>query len=134
VTSIEPPPGGRFRPTFSGELCRSLSTERSAICRCCPPESWRGPRSANADLVHATFTCIGVPFEFKTGTWPRLLPSVIAGQSDLMRSNLYYTPTRAEQVDFVTYLLATARGLVHKGNPSSTTLAGRAPPDERKPR
>jgi polar amino acid transport system substrate-binding protein len=36
-----------------------------------------------------------------------------------MWSNLYYTPTRAEQVDFVTYLLAATRGLVHKGNPKS---------------
>jgi len=37
--------------------------------------------------VRATFACIGVPFEFKTGGWSGLLPSVIAGQSDLMWSN-----------------------------------------------
>jgi polar amino acid transport system substrate-binding protein len=73
----------------------------------------------DADLVRATFACIGVPFEFKTGAWSGLLPSVIAGQSDLMWSNLYYTPKRAEQVDFVTYLLAATRGLVHKGNPKN---------------
>jgi polar amino acid transport system substrate-binding protein len=34
-----------------------------------------------------------------------------------MWSNLYYTPTRAEQVDFVTYLLAATGGMVKKGNP-----------------
>ena len=62
---------------------------------------------------------LGVPFEFKTGAWSGLLPSVIAGQSDVMWSNLYYTPTRAEQVDFVTDRLAATRGLVHKGNPKN---------------
>jgi polar amino acid transport system substrate-binding protein len=47
------------------------------------------------------------------------LPSVIAGQSDMMWSNLYYTATRAEQVNFVTYLLAATRGVVRKGNPKN---------------
>jgi polar amino acid transport system substrate-binding protein len=36
-----------------------------------------------------------------------------------MWSNLYYTPPRAEQVDFVTYLNAATRGMVHKGNPKN---------------
>jgi polar amino acid transport system substrate-binding protein len=90
-----------------------------------PPYTFRDPANfdhligLDADLVRATFACIGVPFEFKTGAWSGLLPSVIAGQSDLMWSNLYYTPTRAEQVDFVTYLLAATRGLVHRGNPKN---------------
>jgi polar amino acid transport system substrate-binding protein len=88
-----------------------------------PPYTYRDPENfdhligLDADLVRAAFTCIGVPFEFKTGAWSGLLPSVIAGQSDVMWSNLYYTPARAEQVDFVTYLIAATRGLVHKGNP-----------------
>jgi polar amino acid transport system substrate-binding protein len=73
----------------------------------------------DAELVRATFACIGVPFEFKTGSWSGLLPSVIAGQADLMWSNLYYTPARAEQVDFVTFLLAATRGIVRKGNPKN---------------
>src|SRR5260370_17779279 len=36
-----------------------------------------------------------------------------------MWSNLYYTPVRAEQVDFVTYLLAATGGMVKKGNPKN---------------
>ena len=90
-----------------------------------PPYTFRDPADfdkligLDADLVRATFACIGVPFEFKTGKWSGLLPSVIAGQADVMWSNLYYTPTRAEQVDFVTYLLAATRGMVHKGNPKN---------------
>jgi len=87
-----------------------------------PPYTFRNPEDfekligLDADLVRATMACIGVKFEFKTGAWSGLLPSVIAGQTDLMWSNLYYTPPRAEQVDFVTYLNAATRGMVHKGN------------------
>jgi polar amino acid transport system substrate-binding protein len=90
-----------------------------------PPYSFRDPENfdnlvgLDAELVRAAFACIGVPFEFKTGSWSGLLPSVIAGQADLMWSNLYYTPARAEQVDFVTYLLAATRGIVRKGNPKN---------------
>src|SRR5260370_33752991 len=36
-----------------------------------------------------------------------------------MWSNLYYTPVRAEQVDFVTYLLAATGGMGKKGNPKN---------------
>lgn len=90
-----------------------------------PPYAFRDPENfdeligLDADLVRAAFACIGVPFEFKTGSWSGLLPSVIAGQADLMWSNLYYTPTRAEQVDFVTFLSAATRGIVRKGNPKN---------------
>jgi polar amino acid transport system substrate-binding protein len=90
-----------------------------------PPYSFRDPENfdtivgLDADTVRAAFDCIGVPFEFKTGSWSGLLPAVIAGQADVMWSNLYYTPARAEQVDFVTYRLAATRGIVRKGNPKN---------------
>ena len=38
----------------------------------------------------------------------RLLPAVIAGQADVMWDTLFYTPERAQKVDFVTYLSATS--------------------------
>ena len=88
-----------------------------------PPYSFRDPENfdkivgLDADVVRAAFACIGAKFEFKTGSWSGLLPSVIAGQADLMWSNLYYTPARAKEVDFVTYSIAATRGLVRKGNP-----------------
>ena len=90
-----------------------------------PPYSFRDPENfdtivgLDADTVRAAFDCIGVPFEFKTGSWSGLLPAVIASQADVMWSNLYYTPARAEQVDFVTYRLAATRGIVRKGNPKN---------------
>jgi len=58
-----------------------------------------------------------VKTEIKLGKWSGLLPAVIAGQADVMWNNLYYTPVRAQQVDFVTYLVASTGGLVKAGNP-----------------
>jgi polar amino acid transport system substrate-binding protein len=88
-----------------------------------PPYSFRDPKDFNhligldADLARATFACAGVPVEFMTGGWSGLLPAVIAGQADVMWDTLYYTPERAKQADFVTYLTAATGGLVAKGNP-----------------
>jgi polar amino acid transport system substrate-binding protein len=69
------------------------------------------------DLAMATFSCLGMKTEIKIGKWSGLLPAVIAGQADVMWNNLYYTPVRAQQVDFVTYLLASTGALVKGGNP-----------------
>jgi polar amino acid transport system substrate-binding protein len=71
----------------------------------------------DADYVRAAMHCIGVKFEFKIGAWSGLLPALVAGQADLMWSNLYYSAERAKTVDFVTYLQAASAGLVQKGNP-----------------
>lgn len=105
-------------PSLAGKTIRVAQDPQGG-----PPYSFRDPENfdkivgLDADVVRAAFTCIGVNFEFKTGSWSGLLPSVIAGQADLMWSNLYYTPARAAQVDFVTYSIAATRGIVRKGNP-----------------
>ncbi len=104
-------------PTLAGKTIRVAQSGEGAPFTFRDPEEFDRLIGLDADLVRATFACIGVKFEFKTGGWSGLLPSVIAGQSDLMWSNLYYTPARAEQVDFVTYLLAATGGMVKKGNP-----------------
>jgi polar amino acid transport system substrate-binding protein len=104
-------------PTLAGKTIRVAQDPQG------PPYAFRDPEDFDkligfdADMARAAFTCIGVPFEFKTGSWSGLLPSVIAGQADVMWSNLYYTPQRAKQVDFVTWTLAATRGMVRKGNP-----------------
>ena len=107
-------------PSLAGKTIRVAQDPQGG-----PPYSFRDPENfdnivgLDADIVRAAFACIGVPFEFKIGSWSGLLPSVIAGQADLMWSNLYYTPARAEQVDFVTITLAATRGIVRKGNPKN---------------
>jgi polar amino acid transport system substrate-binding protein len=90
-----------------------------------PPYSFRDPKDfshligMDADLARATFACAGLKVEFMTGGWSGLLPAVIAGQADVMWDTLYYTPERAKQADFVTYLTAATGGLVAKGNPKA---------------
>jgi len=71
----------------------------------------------DTELAEATFKCIGAPIEFKVGSWSGQLPALANGQTDLMWDTLYYTPERAQQMDFVIYLRAATGGLVAKGNP-----------------
>jgi polar amino acid transport system substrate-binding protein len=106
-------------PTLVGKTIRVAQSGEGAPFTFRDPENFDNLIGLDADLVRATFACIGVPFEFKTGAWSGLLPAVIAGQADLMWSNLYYTPARAEQVDYVTYLIAATGGMVKKGNPKN---------------
>jgi polar amino acid transport system substrate-binding protein len=88
-----------------------------------PPYSYKDAtnlevmKGVDYELATATFACLGMKTEIKLGKWSGLLPAVIAGQADVMWNNLYYTPVRAEQVDFVTYLVASTGGLVKAGNP-----------------
>lgn len=92
-----------------------------------PPYSFRDPKDFNniigidVDMGRAAFKCIGAPMEISTGAWSGLLPSVIAGQTDLMWDDLYYTAERAKQVDYVVYMIAGTGGLVRKGNPKHIT-------------
>ena len=87
------------------------------------PYSMRDPKDFNHligldnELAEAAFKCIGAPIEFKVGSWSGQLPALANGQTDLMWDTLYYTPERAQQMDFVIYLRAATGGLVAKGNP-----------------
>lgn len=71
----------------------------------------------DTELAEAAFKCIGVPIEFKLGAWSGQLPAVANGQTDAMWDTLYYTPERAQQMDFVIYSRAATGGMVQKGNP-----------------
>lgn len=92
-----------------------------------PPYSFRDPKDFNnivgidVDMARAATKCIGVPMTINTGAWSGLLPSVIAGQNDMMWDDLYYTAERAKQVDYVVYMTAGTGGLVKKGNPKHIT-------------
>ena len=88
-----------------------------------PPYAMRDPKDFNhligldTELAEATFKCIGAPIEFKLGAWSGQFPAVANGQTDVMWDTLYYTPERAQQIDFVIYLRAATGGMVEKGNP-----------------
>ncbi len=87
-------------PTIAGKTLKIGQDGES------PPYSFRDPKDfknligLDADLARETFAS-----------------AVIAGQTDMMWDTLYYTPKRAEQADFVTYLTAATGALVAKGNP-----------------
>ncbi len=106
-------------PTIAGKTFRIGQDGES------PPYSFRDPKNFenligfDADLARAVFGCLGAKVEFKVGGWSGLLPAVIAGQSDAMWDNLYYTAERAKQVDYVTYMLAGTGILTKKGNPKN---------------
>jgi polar amino acid transport system substrate-binding protein len=72
---------------------------------------------ADADYARAVFACIGVPVTFQLAAWSGLLPAAASGRIDVMWDNLYYTPERAQRVDFVLYSLASDTALLQKGNP-----------------
>ena len=88
-----------------------------------PPYAMRDPKDfshligLDTELAEAAFKCIGVPIEFKLGAWSGQLPAVANGQTDAMWDTLYYTPERAQQMDFVVYSRAATGGMVQKGNP-----------------
>jgi polar amino acid transport system substrate-binding protein len=71
----------------------------------------------DTELAQDAFKCIGVPIEFKLGAWSGQLPAVANGQTDAMWDTLYYSPERAQQMDFVVYSRAATGGMVQKGNP-----------------
>lgn len=92
-----------------------------------PPYTMRDPKDFNkligldTELAEATFKCIGLPIEFSVGAWSGQLPAVANGQTDVMWDTLYYTPERAQQMNFVIYFRAATGGLVAKGNPKKIT-------------
>ena len=89
------------------------------------PYSYHDPENpdrilgADADYARAVFACIGVPVTFQIGAWSGLLPAVASGRIDLMWDDLYYTPERAQRVDFILYSLASDTAVLRKGNPKN---------------
>lgn len=87
------------------------------------PYAYRDPKDfshligLDVELAEAAFKCIGAPIEWKLGAWSGQLPAVANGQTDLMWDSLYYSPERAQQMDFVVYMKAGTGVMVQKGNP-----------------
>jgi len=92
-----------------------------------PPYVMRDPKDFSkligfdADLARQVFDCAGIKYEFFVGGWSGLLPALNAKQIDVFWNNLYYTPDRAKQVNFVTYMQAGTGALAAAGNPKKIT-------------
>jgi polar amino acid transport system substrate-binding protein len=102
--SCEPSKVAQKYPSLAGKTIRIGVDPES------PPYAFR-------DMARAVFACAGVKTEFFTAGWPGLLPALRAGQIDVMWDLLYYTPERAKETSFVTYMQAGTGGLVAAGNP-----------------
>jgi polar amino acid transport system substrate-binding protein len=119
VTKCEPGALASKYPSVAGKTFRIGQDGES------PPYSFRDPKNFDniigfdADLARAVLACLGAKVEFKIGGWSGLLPAVIAGQSDAMWDNLYYTAERAKLVDYITYMIAGTGILTKKGNPKN---------------
>jgi polar amino acid transport system substrate-binding protein len=106
-------------PGFSGR------TIRIGISAADKPSTFRDEKDPSiltgfdVEYARAAFACIGAPIEFSVGGWSGLLPALVAGQSDIMWDQLYYTPERAKSIDYVLYSSSRSAIVTAKGNPSN---------------
>ena len=76
---------------------------------------------SDVDLAAAVLDCAGVKHEMFLGGWSGLLPATAGGQVDVFWDNLYYTPARAKELDYVIYMQAGTGALTQAGNPKKIT-------------
>ena len=72
---------------------------------------------ADVELADAVLDCAGIKHEMFLGGWSGLLPATAGGQVDIFWDTLYYTPERAKQLDYATYMQAGTGALTQKGDP-----------------
>src|SRR5213593_1492137 len=88
-----------------------------------PPVMYRDPKDPSKivgqdpDMVDAAMKCLGLKYELVGLDFGTLIPTLQAGQIQLIWSNIYYTPERAKAEDFVAYATTGTAGIVKKGNP-----------------
>ena len=71
------------------------------------------------DMVEAAMKCLGLKYELVGFDFGTLIPTLQANQIQLVWSNIYYTPARAQAADFVNYATTGTAGIVKKGNPKN---------------
>lgn len=119
VKPCQPDQVGTRYPSLAG---KTIVVGQDAVSL---PYSYHDPENpdhilgADTDYARAVFACIGVPVSFQIGAWSGLLPAVASGRIDVMWDDLYYTPERAQRVDYVLYGLASDTAVLHKGNPKN---------------
>ncbi len=88
-----------------------------------PPIMYRDPNNPSKivgqdpDMIDAAMKCLGLKYELVGLDFGTLVPTLQAGQIQLIWSNIYYTPARAQAADFVIYATTGTAGIVKKGNP-----------------
>ena len=104
-------------PSLAGRTIRIGGDAQTAPFFFRDPSNFENIIGFDADLARAVFDCHGVKYEWFIGAWSGILPAVVADQADVFFDNLYYTPERAKQVDYVLYMQAATGALTQAGNP-----------------
>ena len=72
----------------------------------------------DADFVEAWTKCLGVAYQWQVyQDVSAMIAAVQSGRADLVHSELFVSPTRAQQIDFVVYMKSLTGSAVAKGNP-----------------
>ena len=72
----------------------------------------------DADFVEAWTKCLGIEYRWQIyQDVSAMIAAVQSGRADLVHSELFVSPTRAQQVDFVVYMKSLTGSAVAKGNP-----------------
>lgn len=106
-------------PSLAGRTIRIGGDAQTAPFFFRDPSNFENIIGFDADLARAVFDCHGVKYEWFIGAWSGILPAVVADQADVFFDNLYYTPERAKQVDYVLYMQAATGALTQAGNPKN---------------
>ncbi len=118
-SKCEPDKLGEKYPSLAGRTIRIGGDAQTAPFFMRDPANFDNIVGFDADLARAVFDCHGVKYEWFIGAWSGILPAVVADQADVFFDNLYYTPERAKQVDYVLYMQAATGALTQTGNPKN---------------
>ena len=80
-------------------------------------EGTNDPIGVDVDIANCIAEAWGVESNVQNTPFDAIIPSLTSGQADIIMSSLSVTPERAEQVDFVEYMVAGSGILVEEGNP-----------------
>ena len=116
-----PPPGNRRssarrrRNSSSARISPSRRWSSSTARRRSAPTSTSGPRSPSGSVAPPSSVNVG---------FDGIIAALLSNKCDAIISGMNNTPERAEQVDFVDYLLVGQSLMVRKGNPLGHHFAG----------
>src|SRR5207249_7322223 len=88
-----------------------------------PPVMYRDPKDPSKivgqdpDMVDAAMKCLGLKYELIGLDFGTLIPTLQAGQIQLIWSNIYYSPVPAKAADLVAYATTGTAGIGKEGNP-----------------
>lgn len=80
-------------------------------------EGTNDPIGVDVDIAKCIAEAWGVEANVQNTPFDAIIPALTSGQADIIMSSLSVTPERAEQVDFVEYMVAGSGILVEEGNP-----------------